>query len=74
MGDRDGTLKADYDAISMKTKPILTRFGGTFGTLTFDEKSFLDTLKVSHHIGIRNPLMQFMLIPQVYLLVKNLQI
>ena len=28
----------------MKTKPILKRFGGTFGTLRLDEKSFLYTL------------------------------
>ena len=27
----------------MKTKLILTRFGGTFATLRFDEKSFLNT-------------------------------
>ena len=28
----------------MKTKPILTRFGSTFGTLRFDEKLFFNTL------------------------------
>ena len=28
----------------MKTKLILTRFGSAFGTLRFDEKSFLNTL------------------------------
>ena len=28
----------------MKTELILTRFGSTFGTLKFDEKSFFDTL------------------------------
>ena len=27
----------------MKTKLSLTRFGGTFGTLRFDENSFLNT-------------------------------
>ena len=28
----------------MKTKLILTRFGSTFGTLRFDERSFFSTL------------------------------
>ena len=28
----------------MKAKPISIRFGGTFETLSFDEKSFLNTL------------------------------
>ena len=27
--------------MSMKAKPILTRFGGFFGTLRFDERSVL---------------------------------
>ena len=27
----------------MKTNLVLTRFGGIFGTLRFDERSFLDT-------------------------------
>ena len=44
MGDHDGTLQIEYDDISMKTKPILKRFGGSFGTLRFDEKSFFQTL------------------------------
>ena len=28
----------------METKPIITRFGGNFGTSRFDEKSFFITL------------------------------
>ena len=43
MGDHEGTLQIEYDDIRMKTKPILTRFGGTFGTLRFDERSFFNT-------------------------------
>ena len=43
MGDHEGTLKIEYDDTSMKTKLILTRFGGTFGTLRFDERSFFKT-------------------------------
>ena len=39
--DHEGTLKIGYDDISMKTKLILTRFGGTFGTLKLDNKFFL---------------------------------
>ena len=44
MGDHEGTLQTEYDDITMKTKPTLTRFGSTFGTWRFDEKSFIDTL------------------------------
>ena len=44
MGDQEGTLQIEYDDISMKRKPILTRFGGTFGTLMFNEKLFFNTL------------------------------
>ena len=44
MGDHDGTLKNEYDDTSMKTKLVLTRFGNTFGTFRFVEKSFLSTL------------------------------
>ena len=43
-GGHEGTLQIEYDDISMKTKFFLTRFGGTFGKLRFDEKSFFDTL------------------------------
>ena len=42
--DHEGNLKIEYDDISSKTKLILTRFGLTFGTLRFDEKSFFKTL------------------------------
>ena len=44
MADHEGPLKIDFDEISKKIKLILTRFGSTFGTLSFDEKSFLNTL------------------------------
>ena len=44
MVDHEGNLKIEYDDISMKTKLISTCFGGTFGTLGFDEKSFFNTL------------------------------
>ena len=44
IGDHEGTLKIGYDDFSMKTKLTLKRFGGTFGTLRFDEKSFFSTL------------------------------
>ena len=40
-GDHEGTMRIEYDGISMKTKLILIRFGLTFGTLRFDEKLFL---------------------------------
>ena len=45
MGDHGRTLQIDYDDdISMKTKLILTRFGGIFGTLKFNVKSVFKTL------------------------------
>ena len=44
MGDHEGALQIDYDDISMKTKPVCSRFGGTFGSLRFDEKSFFNHL------------------------------
>ena len=40
MGDHDGALQIEYGDISMKTKLILKRFGGTFGKSGFDENSF----------------------------------
>ena len=40
LGDHGGTLKIEIDDLNKKTKLILTRFGSTFGTLRFDEKSF----------------------------------
>ena len=42
MGDHEGTLKIEYDDITMKTKLILNRFGGTFGMLGLNEKSFFN--------------------------------
>ena len=44
MCDHRGALQIEYDDISMKTKILLNRFGSTFGTLRFDETSFLKTL------------------------------
>ena len=40
MCEHDGALRIEYDDISIKTKFILTRFGGIFGTLCLDEKFF----------------------------------
>ena len=44
LGDHQGTLQIEYDDLNKKVKLILTRFGATFGTLRFDEKSFFHTL------------------------------
>ena len=44
LGDHEGTLQIEYDDSNKKVKLILTRFGDTFGTLRFDEKSFFHTL------------------------------
>ena len=44
MGDHEGTIKIEYSDITMKTKPILKRFGGAFGTLRLDDKSLFTTL------------------------------
>ena len=44
MGDHEGIFKTEYDQNSMKTKLILKRFGGTFGTLRFIENSLYNTL------------------------------
>ena len=44
IGDHRGTLRIEYDDISMKTKLLLKRFGGTFGTLRSDKKLFSNTL------------------------------
>ena len=44
IGDQDGTLQIEYIDISMKAELVLSRFGGTFGTLRFNEKSFYNTL------------------------------
>ena len=43
-GDHEGTLQIEYDDSNKKVKLILTRFGETFGSLRFDEKSFFHTL------------------------------
>ena len=67
LGDHEGTIKLEYDGNTMKTKLILTRFGSTFGTLRFDERSFLVLYWVSRLIGIARLLMQFMLRAQVYI-------
>ena len=42
LGDHEGTLKFEYDDISLKTKLFETRFGSNLGTLRFDEKSFFN--------------------------------
>ena len=44
MGDPEMTLQVKNDDLRMKTKPILTRFGGIFKTLRIDEKPFFNTL------------------------------
>ena len=44
MGDHEWTIQNEYDGITMNTKLILTRFGLTFATLRFEEKSFFNTL------------------------------
>ena len=44
MGDHERTLKKEIDYTSMETKPTLTHFGGTVGTLRFDDKPFFITL------------------------------
>ena len=44
LGDHENTLQIEYDDLNKKVKLILTRFGGTFGTLRFDKKSFFHTL------------------------------
>ena len=42
--DHEGTLQIENNNINMKRKPTLGRFGETFGTLRFNEKSFFYTL------------------------------
>ena len=44
LGDHENTLQIEYDDINKRVKLILTRFGRSFGTLRFDEKSFFHTL------------------------------
>ena len=43
LGDHEGALQIEYDDLNKKIKLTLTRFGSTFGTLRFDEKSFFNT-------------------------------
>ena len=71
MGDHEGTLQIESDDVSMKTKLLLTHFGGTSGTRRINEKPLKILYQVSRHIGIKNLLMPFMLIGQVYNLVKK---
>ena len=51
IGDHEGTLQIKYDEINMKTKPILTRFGGTFGTLKFDDNFFKNFSRIHTVLG-----------------------
>ena len=44
IGDKEGTMKIEYVEISTKLKNFLTRFGLTFETLRFDEKSIFNIL------------------------------
>ena len=44
MRDHEGTLQIQNEDTTTKTKLILARFGGNFGTLRFDEKSFFTIL------------------------------
>ena len=44
LGDHEGTLQIEFDELNKKTKHFLTRFGSTFGTLSFDGKSLLNNL------------------------------
>ena len=43
MGDHKQTLQIQYDDITMKSKLIIKRSVGTFGTFRFDEQSFFIT-------------------------------
>ena len=53
MGVHEKNLQIEYDGIRMKTKPFLTRFGGIFGTLRFDEKTFMNQiLKIYSFLGL----------------------
>ena len=69
MDDQEGTLRVDYDDISMNTENILTRFDGTSGTLGFDKNSFFTLYWGLNPFGIINLPMLFMLIDQVYIAV-----
>ena len=69
MGDHERTPQIRYDDISMKTKLILNRFGGFFGTLKIVEKSFLMHVYVLNPIRLKNLLVPSMLILQAFTLV-----
>ena len=45
MGDHERTVQIEHDDLSMKSKPVLTRSGGIYGTLSFNEKSFFENIK-----------------------------
>ena len=70
-GDHEGTPQIEYNDITMKTKPILTRFGGNFGRLRFDEQSLFNTLLGFKPFGISNVPIQLMVIVRVYKLVEK---
>ena len=72
LGDLDGTLKNEFDDFSIRTKLILTRFGGTFGTLRVGEKCFLYFIRIYKKLDSISLLMQCMLIAQVYITVIKL--
>ena len=44
LGDYEGTLQIKYGDTNNKVKLILTRYGSTFGTLSFDKKTFFYTI------------------------------
>ena len=71
MGDHKRTLQTYHDDISMRTKTILTRFGGTSGILGFDEKSFSILYWVLPRFGIVNLPMQSKSIPLVYTMLRT---
>ena len=73
MGDHEGTLQLDDDDITMKTKLILTLFGGNVGKYDLLKDLFLKRYWGLHFIGIISLLMQFMLILQRSILLMKVQ-
>ena len=71
MSDHEGTLQIKVDDITMKTKRMLTRFGGILECRDCMKNPFLILYWVVHNIEITNLLMPFMLILQAYTLVKK---
>ena len=69
MGDHDITLRIEYDDVTMKRKPILKQFCGSFETLRFDERSFSTFYLGFTFFGIINLPMLFILIVRMYILV-----